>query len=294
MKKKLTSIRLTAKPRDRFIPSKQEGKGQKENSLKDDRKTSFWDGRFAQLLLAPILAASLVTGATLWVQDKIDDRRSNRESTLEDERATTAVRVANLMFVRDRSYDSAEKPYQSMDLEGMNLNKINFRGANLENANLQTTELFHSDFRTIENRVTFLNNASLNGTFGSFVNFDQTVLIGTNINDATLIRSSFRNTVLLATQFQRTCLVGSDFTDAQIIGPDFSGANLLKAKGVTKEMMKSSDYDDRTVWPWDNSDFSFTDVCEKAGPLLLMTGNPIDGSELLNPSDTPAELPHDE
>lgn len=199
-----------------------------------NQKTSFWDRKIVQYLLAPIIAAGLVTAPTVLVQNALDNKRSTREA-----------QAANLQYVRENSSAAnTARTYGNIDLRNQTLTGLNFNGAFAPSA----------DFSESNMGVTTFVNANVPGA-----NFSRTNMSGANFLDANAGDADFSEANLDTANFEYAWLKGADFsnanlgfatlTNAFLTGADFRGAILTKAIGLDPDVKNNVCFDENTIWP---------------------------------------------
>ncbi|WP_082471389.1 pentapeptide repeat-containing protein [Arthrobacter sp. Leaf234] len=192
-----------------------------------------WKFPVIRELLVALAVGGLVSGAGIWAQMHIDDRRS-----------ATEERRENLRFVRELSVNGERgKPLVGIDLLGQQLTGLDLRGARLDGAVLSESSLQFSrlDGANLENTVavgaqlwgTQLPKANLTAGDFSSADFDQA-----NLQEALLIKAVFSGANLRSVNLSGADVSGADFEGADLRGANFGETGV---DGIC--------YDDQTRWP---------------------------------------------
>lgn len=194
--------------------------------------------------IAGLITGALVSGATIYAQDRIDDQRE-----------IEASRRDNLRYIREVSAEGRNEKisFYGIDLTGQHLGPLDLRNMNLATAQLSHTDLVGAD---LSGETTNLIAANLAGAD----------LTATHLVGASFARANMTGAKLGGSNITTTKLNGADLTGADLSGmlnfrsTDFTWANLTSADLSRSDLSGSILFATRldganlteTVFPWDN------------------------------------------
>ncbi|WP_344133723.1 pentapeptide repeat-containing protein [Pedococcus bigeumensis] len=133
------------------------------------------------VVLALVIGAALLLG-----QNQLDERRANRQETLEAGRAQHAERVENLRFVRELSANRIEGSkllLPGIDLAGTDLSGLDLSSADLKGANLSGAILIRTNLGGAALEGADLSGATLHSTNVEDVDLEHVDLTGAILVD---------------------------------------------------------------------------------------------------------------
>lgn len=194
---------------------------------------------------------ALVIGALLvGVQFYLDERRSDREQSIESGRAALAERLENLRYVRERAdtrtFDGIHyKSFDNFDLAGMNfaglrLSQAVFWGANLNRTDFSTADLTGASFGSGD-----LPPGSGTGEGAIFkkAKLWNAVFSGWDGDGA-----DFSSASLLNARFTEGSYVGTNFAKADLTGAHLANTDLSQALNIDSAYFRDGCYFE-VIWP---------------------------------------------
>ncbi len=134
-----------------------------------------------------------------------------------------------------------------MDWSKSDFSKAHLSGACLLKCNLKQCKFVSSNLR----------NADLQGIDGSSAKFTGADLSGANIRSARLMKADFSESKLVNAAMEYVNLSGSKFANSNLEGADLTGSYLnavdFTGANLTNAILKEAYYDEKTIWPVDES-----------------------------------------
>lgn len=129
----------------------------------------------------------------------------------------------------------ARADFTGIDLQNVNLNKVNLRSCKFVSANLEATRLTdtcleEADLLNVNLRHADLTDAHLEGASMRCANLRQALLRGTHLEGTDLYRAHLEGADLFISNLEGAYLISAYIDEADLSGANMSGARLSSAK----------------------------------------------------------------
>ncbi len=125
--------------------------------------------------------------------------------------------------------------FNTNDLSGINLSKIDFSGCSLDYLNLSSCNLSHCIFSNSSLSNTDLNNSKLDNA-----DFTNAYLVSTILTNTNLFNIKFKYALIHFTNFSGSKLSNIDFSKSDVTQPNFSNARLCNVNLHNLELSNSN------------------------------------------------------
>ena len=183
-------------------------------------------------------------------QKIVDDSRAVRDRQIAAQQNQNAERLENLRFVRDRaSVEYQLRPFEALDLRGMNLVGLRLNGADFTRADLSGADLTLTDLGPVDpNRVPPnipVDFPDMSAGIRFVINPVSPVsfLAGTKLCNVVLASADLRGADLEYANFKGVDLTKTHMSGANVVGADLSEARL------SLSMLDGVRYNSSTKWP---------------------------------------------